>query len=54
VKLVLSGNSSHLLPWDAKLGFTKGPSIATMYSLTPDGGPIAAMDVVVVKVKHLK
>lgn len=54
VKLVLSGNSSHLLSWDAKLGFTKGPSISTMHSLTPDGGPIASMDVVVVKVNCLK
>jgi breast cancer 2 susceptibility protein len=42
------------MPWDAKLGFTKGPSIATMHSLTPDGGPIAAMDVVVVKVRYLR
>ncbi|KAJ3567335.1 hypothetical protein NP233_g6425 [Leucocoprinus birnbaumii] len=49
VKLVLSGNSSHLLPWDAKLGFVRGPCISTMHSLTPDGGSIAAMDVVVVK-----
>ncbi|EKM84055.1 hypothetical protein AGABI1DRAFT_104048 [Agaricus bisporus var. burnettii JB137-S8] len=53
VKLVLSGNSSHLLSWDAKLGFTKGPSISTMHSLTPDGGPIASMDVVVVKTHPL-
>lgn len=50
VKLILSGNSSHLLPWDTKLGFTKGPYVSTMHSLTPDGGSIAAMDVVVVKV----
>ncbi|KAF5352763.1 hypothetical protein D9756_005896 [Leucocoprinus leucothites] len=49
VNLVLSGNSSHLLSWDAKLGFVRGPCISTMHSLTPDGGSIAAMDVVVVK-----
>ncbi|KAF9454198.1 hypothetical protein P691DRAFT_754960 [Macrolepiota fuliginosa MF-IS2] len=49
VKLVLTGNSSHLLPWDAKLGFMRGPCISTMHSLTPDGGTIAAMDVVVTK-----
>ncbi|KXN88856.1 hypothetical protein AN958_06726, partial [Leucoagaricus sp. SymC.cos] len=49
VKLGLNGNSSHLLPWHIKLGFMRGPCISTMHSLTPDGGPIATMDVVVIK-----
>ncbi|KAG6910490.1 hypothetical protein DXG01_009909 [Tephrocybe rancida] len=49
VKLVLSGNSSHMVPWHAKLGFNPGPCISTLHSLTPDGGTVAAMDFVVVK-----
>ncbi|RDB29022.1 Breast cancer type 2 susceptibility [Hypsizygus marmoreus] len=48
-KLILSGNSSHLAPWHAKLGFRNGPCISTLHSLTCDGGVVAAMDVVVVK-----
>lgn len=50
MKLVLCGNSSHLAPWDAKLGFVMRPWVATMNSLTPDGGTVPAMDVVVLKV----
>ncbi|KAG5649854.1 hypothetical protein H0H81_001762 [Sphagnurus paluster] len=49
VKLIISGNSTHLAPWHAKLGFSPGPCISTLHSLTPDGGIVAAMDVVVVK-----
>ncbi|KAL0581056.1 hypothetical protein V5O48_000949 [Marasmius crinis-equi] len=49
-KLVLNGNSSHLAPWHAKLGFQSGPFIATLRSLTPDGGMIPVMDLVVTKV----
>ncbi|PFH52259.1 hypothetical protein AMATHDRAFT_2265 [Amanita thiersii Skay4041] len=48
-KLVLSGNSSHLMPWHTKLGFRKGPFISTLHSLTADGGSVAVMDVVVTK-----
>ncbi|KAJ7103228.1 hypothetical protein B0H15DRAFT_811512 [Mycena belliarum] len=48
-KLVITGNSSHLVPWHAKLGFQAAPWIATMNSLTADGGLIASMDVVVLK-----
>ncbi|KAF8921973.1 hypothetical protein CPB85DRAFT_1209445 [Mucidula mucida] len=47
IKLVLSGNSSHLAPWHAKLGFQTDLPIATMSSLTRDGGMIAAMDLVI-------
>ncbi|KAJ6565995.1 hypothetical protein B0H10DRAFT_2112096 [Mycena sp. CBHHK59/15] len=47
--LVLSGNSSHLVPWHSKLGFQISPWVATMNSLTADGGVVAAMDVVVLK-----
>ncbi|GLB35844.1 putative BRCA2, oligonucleotide/oligosaccharide-binding, domain 1 [Lyophyllum shimeji] len=49
VKLVISGNSSHMAPWHAKLGFTSGPCISTLHSLTQDGGMVAGMDIVVVK-----
>ena len=52
-KLVLSGNSSHLAPWHAKLGIQKGVPIATLNSLNPDGGLVAFMDIVVLKVRML-
>ncbi|KAJ7170173.1 hypothetical protein C8R46DRAFT_225952 [Mycena filopes] len=47
--LVFSGNSSHLVPWHAKLGFQISPWVATMNSLTADGGVVAAMDLVILK-----
>ncbi|TBU29846.1 hypothetical protein BD311DRAFT_660398 [Dichomitus squalens] len=47
--LDLSGNSTHLAPWHAKLGFAKDPFIATLDSLTPDGGRVPAMDLIVTK-----
>ncbi|KAF8899070.1 hypothetical protein BD779DRAFT_1431059 [Infundibulicybe gibba] len=48
-KLIISGNSSHLAPWHAKLGFRAGACISTLHSLTADGGVVAAMDLVVIK-----
>ena len=48
--LELGGNSTHLAPWHAKLGFVKDPFIATLDSLTADGGNVPAMDVIVQKV----
>ncbi|KAK0198815.1 hypothetical protein F5146DRAFT_1021090 [Armillaria mellea] len=50
IKLILTGNSTHLAPWHAKLGFQKELPVATMHSLTRDGGIIAAMNLLVVKV----
>ncbi|KAL1739850.1 hypothetical protein HDZ31DRAFT_48666, partial [Schizophyllum fasciatum] len=49
--LILSGNSSHLAPWHAKLGFqpSGGPYICTLGSLTPDGGLACVLDLVVEK-----
>ncbi|KAL4070686.1 BRCA2, oligonucleotide/oligosaccharide-binding, domain 1-domain-containing protein [Scleroderma citrinum] len=47
--LMLSGNSSHMAPWHAKLGFQKEPFIATLNSLTPDGGNVVVMAVEIVK-----
>ncbi|KAF9644663.1 hypothetical protein BDM02DRAFT_3190371 [Thelephora ganbajun] len=43
VKLSLSGNSTHLAPWHAKLGFRRCASVCTLNSLTSDGGNIAMM-----------
>ncbi|KAI0756270.1 hypothetical protein C8Q80DRAFT_1127651 [Daedaleopsis nitida] len=48
-RLELSGNSSHLAPWHAKLGFVKEPFVATLDSLTADGGTVPVVDLVVVK-----
>ncbi|CAA7264792.1 unnamed protein product [Cyclocybe aegerita] len=47
--LVLTGNSSHLMPWHAKLGFTAGPCVSTLHSLTSDGGLVAALDFVIIQ-----
>lgn len=48
--LELSGNSTHLASWHAKLGFVKEPFVATLDSLTADGGRVPAMDLEVIKV----
>lgn len=50
MKLILSGNSSQLAPWHAKLGFQRGPYVFTMHSLTSGGGNVAMMDLVVLQV----
>ncbi|KAG7452267.1 uncharacterized protein BT62DRAFT_990538 [Guyanagaster necrorhizus] len=50
IKLILAGNSTHLAPWHAKLGFQRELPVATMHSLTRDGGIVAAMDLLIVKV----
>ncbi|KAL0951607.1 hypothetical protein HGRIS_008287 [Hohenbuehelia grisea] len=49
VKLIIPGNSSHLAAWHSKLGFQSGPYISTLHSLSPDGGLVTAMDLVIVK-----
>ncbi|KAG7099659.1 hypothetical protein E1B28_001485 [Marasmius oreades] len=49
-KFILNGNASHLAPWHAKLGFQTGPYIATLRSLTADGGMVPVMDLIVTKV----
>lgn len=50
IALKLHGNSCHLAPWHAKLGFQKDPFISTLRSLTPDGGCVAVLDLVITKV----
>ncbi|KIK90938.1 hypothetical protein PAXRUDRAFT_831248 [Paxillus rubicundulus Ve08.2h10] len=47
--LLLTGNSSHMAPWHGKLGFQRGPFIATLNSLTADGGTVAVMMFEVIK-----
>lgn len=48
--LSLSGNSTHLAPWHAKLGFQRTRCIATLHSLSPDGGRVPVMDIVITNV----
>ncbi|KAI6047891.1 hypothetical protein EDC04DRAFT_2555648 [Pisolithus marmoratus] len=48
--LVITGNSSHMAPWHAKLGFQRAPFIATLNSLTSDGGNVAVMVVEIIRV----
>ncbi|KAJ7597455.1 hypothetical protein C8J56DRAFT_320264 [Mycena floridula] len=50
VKLLLHGNGSHLAPWHAKLGFLKPCPIATLHSVTPDGGIIPAIAITILQV----
>ena len=50
VKLSLSGNSTQLAPWHARLGFRRCASLCTLSSLTPDGGNIAMMKLRIEKV----
>lgn len=50
IKLSLSGNSTHLAPWHAKLGFRRCASVCTLSSLTSDGGNIAMMKLHIEKV----
>ncbi|KAG9119159.1 hypothetical protein FRC07_005976 [Ceratobasidium sp. 392] len=47
--LKIGGNSTSLAPWDARLGFQPCPYIASLRSLTADGGPVALLDVQVLK-----
>ncbi|KZT08707.1 uncharacterized protein LAESUDRAFT_757423 [Laetiporus sulphureus 93-53] len=49
MSLHICGNSSHLAPWHAKLGFMRSPPTTTLDSLSPDGGLITLVDVTVVK-----
>ncbi|KAI0673760.1 hypothetical protein C8Q78DRAFT_1186090 [Trametes maxima] len=45
----LCGNATNLAPWHAKLGFVKQPFIATLDKLTPDGGMVPVMDLIITK-----
>ncbi|KAK0538936.1 hypothetical protein OC842_001133 [Tilletia horrida] len=48
--LSLTGNSTSLARWDARLGFSQTDFAASVRSLTADGGCIACMHVVLTKV----
>ena len=50
IHLILFGNSTHLAPWHAKLGFHSSPFVATLGSLTSDGGAVSLTDLIVMKV----
>lgn len=45
--LVLSGNGTSLARWDAKLGLQALPFVAGLSSLSPEGGVVPRMDIVV-------
>lgn len=51
--LSISGNSTCLAPWDARLGFSLTPHIATTASLTADGGLTPMMCIKVTRVYPL-
>ncbi|KAI9511878.1 hypothetical protein F5148DRAFT_178985 [Russula earlei] len=50
VKLNITGNGSHLAPWYTKLGFQPRPAIATLHALSPEGGVVPCLQLVVTKV----
>jgi breast cancer 2 susceptibility protein len=49
VELDIAGNGTHLAPWYAKLGFQPRPSIATTHTLSPEGGMVPCLQLVVTK-----
>ena len=49
-RLIISGNSSSLARWYAKLGQQRRPFVAGLSSLSPDGGIISLTDVMIEKV----
>ncbi|WOO83816.1 Breast cancer type 2 susceptibility [Vanrija pseudolonga] len=51
--LTLTGNSTHLAAWDARLGLQPQPFVAGLSSLSVDGGVIVLMDVVLDRVYPL-
>ncbi|KAM0788329.1 hypothetical protein ACM66B_001471 [Microbotryomycetes sp. NB124-2] len=46
-QLLITGNSTTLAPWHAKLGFVGQTFVASIGSLTSDGGLVAQLDVVI-------
>lgn len=49
-QLVISGNSTCLAPWHAKLGAARGPFVAGLSSLSSSGGLVPLVDVLVERV----
>ncbi|KAF8274325.1 hypothetical protein EI94DRAFT_850937 [Lactarius quietus] len=50
LELTIAGNGTHLAPWHAKLGFQPYPAIATLNSISSDGGMIPCLELIVTKV----
>lgn len=50
---MVSGNSSALAKWDAKLGVHRLPFVAGLSSLSPDGGSVVLVDIMVDRVFNL-
>lgn len=48
--LSIEGNATSLARWDARLGFAPRPFVATLRSLTPDGGTIPLMDIIITRI----
>ena len=51
LELTIAGNGTHLAPWHAKLGFQPYPAIATLNSVSSDGGMIPCLELIVTKVR---
>jgi hypothetical protein len=49
VELIIAGNGTHPAPWHAKLGFQPRLAIATLHTLSPDGGVVPCLQLVVTK-----
>ncbi|GJN87357.1 hypothetical protein Rhopal_000306-T1 [Rhodotorula paludigena] len=49
-KLIISGNSTSLAPWHAKLGFQRAPFVAGLNSLSSSGGLVPLLDIVIDRV----
>nr|ODN91852.1 hypothetical protein L203_01105 [Cryptococcus depauperatus CBS 7841] len=52
-RLVLSGNSTSLAKWDSRLGMQPRPFIASLSSLSVDGGIVTLMDIIIDRVYPL-
>ncbi|GAA5960527.1 hypothetical protein JCM3765_003665 [Sporobolomyces pararoseus] len=52
-KLVITGNSTSLAPWNATLGFSQTPFFASLDSLSSAGGAVAPIDIVIERVYDL-
>jgi len=50
LELTIAGNGTHLAPWHTKLGFQPYPAIATLNSISSDGGMIPCLELIVTKV----
>ena len=47
IKLIITGNSTSLAPWDVKLGWVKHPFVAALGTLTSAGGVAPLLDLIV-------